>query len=265
MVGKSIHIGFGDSAAACIQEAIVNFGLKGDEVIPSRDDFTQGPISNCLIESGLSERMEYWRHVNRMLEVEMDVPQFYKQSISLLDNLDAQEVTIWPGDSCHDILATGWLIAYLEHKNLKWFIVNLAAVDQDDYPGEQAAVNLAIYTPDQLLSLCRYQRPITREDKQFFASRWQKASEENSHYRIKSGNEIISVDEDYFDEYIMTNIRKEYEPTTQVIRRILIDGEHRLSDTTVEWNIRKMIERNIVEYQGVLTSMKTYSIRINKS
>jgi len=258
---KNIHIGYGDSAKGCLLEAIQDHGLPGDGAIPSRDDFTQGPISECLGSGGLQQRIAYWESVDKVLGFRFDAKNFYNNSLKILDDLEADEITIWVGDSCHDILATGWLLSYLEHKDFSWFVVNLADVEPKDYPQEMPAVNLAMYTPNQIPKLFEYRNPLSLIDREYFATTWQKACFENSHYRIKKGNEIVSVDEDYFDEYILSNLQLEFEPTTTVIGRILRDGRHRISDTTVEWNIKKLINKNLIEYEGDLKSTKAYSIR----
>jgi hypothetical protein len=157
-------------------------------------------------------------------------------------------------------LATGWLISYLKEQKIKWFIVNLAKVEKADQPQGLPDVNLAMYTPKQVAKLYNYRKPFSASDQNYFTSKWNQAALANSHYRILEG-EIISVDEDYFDAYNLSHIHSQFESTAKVIGRILRDGEHRISDTTVERNIKKMIDRNLIEYKGDLSVMKGYSIR----
>ena len=261
---RHIHIGYGDSATGCLNEAILNHGLAGDHAIPSRDDFTQGPISECLFPNGLNQRITYWKLVDRELGFRFEPKEFYNKSIKILDDLESDEITIWVGDSCHDILATGWLFAYLEHKNFKWFIVNLAEVKKNDQLKEKPVVNLAMYAPNEISNLYSYRRLLDSDDVKFYTSTWKKAALENSHYRIKEENKIISVDEDYFDAYILDHISSKYETVQSIIGRILKAGKHRISDTSIEWNIRKMIKRGLIDFQGDLDSMSLYSIRKNK-
>ncbi len=261
---KNIHIGYGDSATGCILEAIKKHGLAGDGAVPSRDDFTQGPISECLAPNGLNQRIAYWESVGRALDSRFEARVFYNGSIKILDDLEADEVTIWIGDSCHDILATGWLISYLEDKNFKWFIVNLTTIAKNDLLQGLPAVNLAMYAPDEITKLYKYRKLLDSDSINYFISIWNKAASENSHYRIKKENKIISVDEDYFDEYILSHIQSQFEPAKKVIGRILGDGEYRISDTTVEWNIKKMIDRNLVKYEGDLSTMISYNIKRNE-
>lgn len=259
---RNTHIGYGDSATGCLLEAIANHGLLGDATIPSRDDFTQGPISECLNLDGLNQRIAYWKSVDEVLGFNFDTNDFYQKSLGILNDLESDEITIWVGDSCHDILATGWLLCYLEHKNFNWFIVDLATMESKDYPQDLPAINLAMYSPGQITELSKYRRPLTSDRKEYYNYIWQKACNENSHYRIKKGKEIVSVDEDYFDDYILSNLQNEFESASNVIGRILRDGRYRISDTTVEWNIKKLIAKEVIESIGDTSSMNTYSIKV---
>ncbi|MEM9549367.1 MAG: DUF3658 domain-containing protein [Bacteroidota bacterium] len=261
MNAKNIHIGYGDSATGCLLEAITNHGLPGAHAFPSRDDFTQGPISQCLEPDGLQQRIVYWQTVGDKLGFPFQPEEFYQQSMTILDELESDEITLWVGDSCHDILATGWLINYLEEKGFDWYIVKLTEVDDKDLPNQLPAVNLAMYTPDKLNDLYAYRRRLTPADKSMYQSIWQKAAQENSYYRIKKGNEIHSVNEDYYDTYIIQFLTNEFQPAAEVVGNILRGGAYQISDTTVEWNIRKLIDKGIISFQGDLNTIKSCSIK----
>ena len=261
---SNIHIGYGDSATGCILKAIESHGLSGDGALPSRDDFTQGPISECLEASGVHQRIAYWQSVENVLKFGMEAQEFYLKSIQLLEGLEAYQVTMWVGDSCHDILATGWLLSFLEKKKIQWFIVNLADIERIDMPDGLPVVNLAMYTPNHLAQLWKYRKPLIDKDKTHYISIFQKASEENSYYRIKENGLIVSVGEDYYDDYILSHLSDEFEPVNKVIGRVLRDGTQRISDTTIEWNIKKMIDRKDITYIGKLESINGYLINRNR-
>lgn len=258
---KNVHIGYGDSATGCLQEAIDQFGLPGDSAIPSRDDFTQGPISEVLKPRGLVQRIEYWRAVDQALGFRFEPEEFYRNSIQILDDVNTEEITLWVGDSCHDILATGWLISYLKEKPFEWYVVDLSEAAKSHPPHKLPAVNLAMYRPGDVTELYRFRRPMAQADFQFYLSTWTKAASENSPYRIKEGDQIVSVDKDYYDEFILSFIPEHFESTRSIIGAILQDGSRGISDTTVEWNIRKLIDNSTLEYEGHLEDMESYNIR----
>ena len=231
--------------------------------IPSRDDFTQGPLKGWLEGNGVEERIAYWKKINEKLSIKEEVRSFYMDSMKTLDEIEAKQVTIWPGLSCHDILMTGWLLDYLKDRIIDWYIVDLSMVGEDFLVKGKPVVNLAMYTPEKLFDLYKYRRQLSIEDKKHFSEIWNKASEENSSYRIKLGNEILSVGENYYDTYILSFITDEYQVTKFIIGQILRDGLHSISDTTVEWNIRKLIDIGLLEFEGELSTMDLYAVRKN--
>ncbi len=171
-------------------------------------------------------------------------------------------MTIWVGDSCHDILASAWLLTYLKHRNLKWTIVDLARLSPDDINDGFPPVNIAMFSPEQITDLYAYKQTIGVEAQQIYQDLWVIMRQENGAYRVKTGNEISSVNDDYHDEFILSNLSKDWTIAAKVIGKIMGESEHKLSDTTVEWRIRQLIKTGAIEYQGELTGMKEYSVRL---
>lgn len=259
-----MHIGYGDSATDCILEAIKEYQLPGDGAIPSRDDFTQGPISDWLQTNGIHQRIAYWESMDKVIGLGMDVKAFSLASLKILDTLESEEITLWIGDSCHDILATGWLLSYFLERDFDWYRIDLAQVDADDLQDGATVVNLAMYHPQKLKKLYAKREPLSTLEKDTLISRWQKACTENAPYRIQKDNQIISVEEDYYDNYILSFLSTELETCSSVVSRILNDGTQRISDSTIQWNIKKMIDQGRIVFEGDWSNMNTYSIKIEK-
>jgi hypothetical protein len=258
---KKIHIGFGDSATRCLIEAIKSHGLLRDKAIPSRDDFTQGPITECDAEMNTSQRQDYWNMIDAEVHFGMDVDLFYQESMVLLDQVEDCEAVIWQGDSCHDILASAWLMTYMKSRNIKWSIIDLSRLSPDDMNNGLPAVNLAMFSPEQIPHLYKYKQTIEEEAQQMYRDLWAAMRQENGAYRIKNGNEILSVSEDYHDEYIFSQIPNEWTRAPKVIGQTISNSSHTITDTTAEWRVRHLIRSGKVEYQGELTGMNQYSLK----
>ncbi len=259
---KKIHIGYGDSATGCLKEAIKLHGLLGDKAIPSRDDFTQGPISECDAEMDTSQRQNYWKMIDSEVNFEMDVDLFYQESMVLLDQVLDCEVVIWQGDSCHDILASAWLMTYMENRKLKWSIIDLSRLSPEELNDGLPAVNLAMFSPDQVIDLYKNKQNIDEAAQQMYRDLWVAMMLENGAYRIKNGNEILSVSEEYHDDYIFSHIPNEWTVASKVIGQAISNSSHTITDTTAEWRIRQLIRSGKVEYQGELTEMDQYSLKM---
>ena len=244
-----------------MKEAIKSHDLLGDNAIPSRDDFTQGPISECDADMDTSQRQDYWKKIDEEINFGMDVDLFYQESMVLLDQVEDCEVVLWQGDSCHDILASAWLMTYLQNRNLKWSIVDLSQLSPEALNENLPAVNLAMFSPEQVADLHKYKQIVGKEAQQMYRDLWTAMRKENGAYRIKNGHEILSVDEDFHDEYIFSQIPNEWTKASKIIGKTLSNSSHSITDTTVEWRIRNLIQSDKVEYQGELTGMDKYSLK----
>ena len=185
---KHVHIGYGDSATACLKEAMELHKLPGDDAIPSRDDFTQGPISEWLTGTGIDQRIEYWRSIASKLNHDTEVESFYRRSIHLLEQIQSAQVTLWVGDSCHDMLATGWLLDFFADSDFDWYWIDFASISQNDYPSGLPPVNLAMYSPDQIGKLWKYRKVLDENSKHYFIDAFRRSAKENGHYRIQLNN-----------------------------------------------------------------------------
>ncbi|MFT4536158.1 MAG: hypothetical protein ACI9P5_003534 [Saprospiraceae bacterium] len=191
----------------------------------------------------------------------LDVDLFYQESMILLDQVLDCEVVIWQGDSCHDILASAWLMTYMENRNLKWSIIDLSRLSPEELNDDLPAVNLALFPPHKVHQLYEYKQTIGKEAQQMYRDLWVSMRQENSAYRIKNSNEILSVSEDFHDEYILSQIPNLWTKASEVINQTISNSSHSITDTTVEWRIRNLIQSDKVNYLGELTGMDKYSLK----
>lgn len=230
-MNQIIHIAYGDSAAGCLRTAI-KMGMPGDKVIVSRDDFTQGPISDSIADGGLSQRSQYWSSIKTLHAQATDVYAHYASSIKGIDSIQENTIVVlWIGDSAHDQIATSWIITYLKNKNIIWEYIDLKAIETQE---ANAVVNLALLTPEQINNEYIGTRPISKEKQEWYIDLWSRFSNENSHYRIQIDDALLSVDEDYHDVYILSFIKKKEQLLGKLMAVIMSNSKHRLTDTTIE-------------------------------
>jgi len=236
-------------------------GLPGDQCIPSRDDFTQGPISECDAEMNTTQRQDYWKKVDVDVDFGMDVDLFYQESIEILDQIEDCEVVLWQGDSCHDILATAWLTTYFSDRDIEWSIIDLGRLSPGESNDDLPAVNLAMFSPSQIPEMYVYKQKLGVESLQLYRNLWKTLRRENGAYRIKRDNEIVSVAEEYHDVMIRSYIPLEWRKASDVIRDVIQASSHTISDTTSEYRIRQLIREGKIEYKGELKGMDNYFLR----
>ena len=148
------------------------------------------------------------------------------------------------GDSCHDYLMTAWLISNLNGNN--WYISLLDKPTKDNLP----PVNLAMFTLEEFPSLVDDLKEINDSELSYFTSLWDKVIYENGSYRIKSESTILNVSETYHDSFILEFINDQYQSSRKIIRDIIKSSGHSLSDLTISYRMKRLIELKVIDCDG---------------
>lgn len=247
-----IHIGYGDSATGCIKEAIASFDLPGNNAFPSRDNFTCGPISKCLAKNGSDQRIEFWDHTMKTINYEMFVERFYNSSLQILDDISDSEITLWQGDSCHDILATAWLLEYFSDREIEWSIIDLIHVSPDDLNEGFPPVNVAMFKPEQLPQLYSYCQKIGKEAIEMYRTLWRQMTFENGSYRIFENNQLFSVRDDHYDSFILSCLNEEWQSHQTITSAIIKKSKHSISDTIIQYRMVELMKNKHILLRGAL-------------
>lgn len=256
-----VHIAYGDAAAECLQESLADHNLVGSRVLVSRDDFTQGPISECDDQMATRQRPNYWQRVHSDVHIDLDVHTLYTDTLTSLSNLESDQAIVWQGHSCHDILATAWLLTYYKKRNINWWFVDLGQLSPADLNSDRQPINLAMFTAGQLPALFKYKQRIAAEGIDAYVQLWEQMRNQNGAYRILDGDEIRSVNEDYHDAYIMSLVPKEWTIASDFIGDTLRHGSGSISDLTIQWRLRYLIKSDHLEVQGDLSDSEEFKIR----
>lgn len=245
-----IHIGYGDSAAGCLRAAI-KLGMPGDKVVVSRDDFTQGPISDSIDDGGLSQRSQYWSALKTLLSNRDDVYGHYASSIKGIDSIERNsKVILWIGDSAHDQMASSWIITYLKDKNIDWQYIDLKEV------------NLAMLTHEQVRTEYEGIIPLSTKLQEEYETLWNRLAIENAQYRIQTNSEILSVNEEYHDEFILSQLTKKDLLLGKLMRVIMSHSEHRLTDTTIESRLVALQAQKKIKIELSLVSVFMSKVKL---
>lgn len=256
MINQCIHIAFGDSAAGCLRAAL-NLGLSGQSVVVSRDDFTQGPISQCLEDRELNQRIEYWSTLETF-HAFPDVESHYNSTLRSIQSIEEKsKLVLWIGNSAHDKIAAAWILSYLRLKDLEWYLVDLETIEK---LLEIELVNLAILSPQQVVDLFSHLSPLSIQQELEYLQLWERVANENMPYRILENDRIISVDENYFDTFILSHLTKKEQYLGKLIGTIMGDSEHRLSDVTIESRLLALQKQKKIKIQSNLAN--TYLSRV---
>ncbi|WP_018665416.1 DUF3658 domain-containing protein [Heyndrickxia acidiproducens] len=99
---------------------------------------------------------------------------------------------------------------------------------------------------------------------------WLSLMDKHENLRIWQNGKILSVPEDYYDEFIINKAKKlhsirrkkEFIIAPRIIGEVLGYLEQYVGDSFIEYRIRKLIEAGVFEAKGSLEAMRLYRVRL---
>lgn len=97
---------------------------------------------------------------------------------------------------------------------------------------------------------------MTQEEILEASNKWDKLVADNKLLRVDSPNGIISVDEDYFDKFLLENIPNGEFRMATLIGSVL--GEYKISDVFIQQRVYKLIDDGVLEITGHYDTKSVY-------
>lgn len=102
-----------------------------------------------------------------------------------------------------------------------------------------------------------------------FEHEWDRISGSVECLRVWKENEVYSVQEDYFDQFIIECAKsvgadREFLKAPRVIGEALGLVEQLVGDTFLEYRLKQLIKQEVFEFEGSLDEMRFYSVKLRK-
>lgn len=271
---KHVHIAFGDSPAGCIKYMLKQSDLTEDYVILFSDAFSIGPIHQLELETGQIGRQQWLsRSLNSYdLYFEEEYLSTFRQSMKELQSIPQDiPITIWKADNAHEHVGLCFVLAHLQDRdNIR--VINTSKAYRERFPegydirgtGELSSEKLAViyekYGKDSSLA---------NEARKTFEQEWELLSETTDLLRIWNENQVQSVQEDYFDSFIIEcaerlETTRSFCKAPRLVGEVLGHIEQVIGDVFLEYRLRTLIQQGVFEMEGTLKAMRYYSVKLKK-
>lgn len=269
-----IHIAFDDSTAGCLKYMLSQEELLEESVVAFSEFFSIGPIQQLHTEKGQHARKQWL--LNNLTSYdcyfeEEYLPRF-KETLEDLHSIPNETpITIWKADNAHEHVGLCFAIAQLkDKKNIR--VMNTSEASREilkqDYDirgtGELSPESLALFQKSFV------EFPYLPEEKRMkFAHEWDRLSQSTEFLRVWKDDEVHSVQEDYFDQFIIECAKnvgadKEFHKAPRVIGEALGLADQLVGDTFLEYRLKELIKQEVFEYEGSLDQMRFYSVKLIK-
>lgn len=265
---KAIHLVTTDSAKGILKYYFeTNFPDDHIQIHSIRDPLTVGPLNDFTSFSDYKAYASFWKNINKVCNSrDEESAEDYFQSSNFINQFTIdfpQEIPliIWHGTEAGEKLMVYRYCSLLKNRELYEINLDDWPMYSEDKNPSYPCNNLALRNPESLNGIFKIQKKITEENKSFYASEWKRLKEDKKLNRILQNGKIISVEEDYYDQSILNNCSPEYKNAARVIGETMSQQESTIGDYYLWYRVHLLINQNLLEWKGDLSTMRHLEIR----
>lgn len=269
-----VHIAFDDSTAGCLKYMLSQEELQEECVVAFSEFFSIGSIYKLHMNEGQLARQKWL--INNLTAYDSYFEEEYLlRFIEALEDLHSipteTPITIWKADNAHEHVGLSFVMAQLkDKKNIR--VINTSEASREILKQEYDIRGTGELSPESLATLHRtfVDLPyLTTESRITLENEWNHLSNRTEFLRVWKENEVHSVQEEYFDQFIIDCAKKvgadkEFLKAPRVIGEALGLVEQLVGDTFLEYRLKELIKREVFEFKGSLDQMRLYSVKLRK-
>lgn len=276
---KTAHIVFGDSPAGSLRMGLKEMGLKGEEkVITFSDIFSVGPVWRLDEKTGLSNRYEWLRkHINIDDEILDNYQDEFNNTVLEINGvLKDVPIIVWVGANAHEQTALRYVLYLLKEKTNDIFVMDTTSKYNNQFATPEIEffpLHTGEISSDKLRLIYEKNRKsnaLTQNERKKFEKEWEQLSTEQEVLRIWKNKGINSVNETYYDDYIINTARKihiernnnEFIKSARLIGEVMGHLNQYIGDQFFEYRVRHLIVNGRFEIEGVPKAMRYYSVKL---
>lgn len=263
---EPIHLVLSVSAAGPLKVGLP----RPKTVIGFPDSLSIGPLWKLHEKKGLSHRNEWiFEHINFEQDHFEYINKFNNAVREIEDIPHEAPIYLWTSNNASEQTAIRFFIYLLREKSNELFLL-----DSTDIQAEEGVVfSTGHMNPTQVRFLFEKNqplKPLSYGERAKFEKEWESLAETSMPLRIWVNNEIIGVQEDYFDTLIIEKIKeihrkqqsKDFILAGAVIGEILETAEEFVDAFYLEYRIRHLIYSGPLELKGIPKSMRHYRVKL---
>lgn len=260
------HVVVGDSIAGSLKVAFTSDPLNAfrGEVRNFREDLSVGRI-NRLMEN-YDDRYEWYLRITKGTEfgsyLEERLETYLEEAYGkTLDFSSDDRIVIWHSGIVSEQVALRYFAERLTGHEMWEVNVSKQRVRQwngvKTYPrsvGECA--------PEELLEAINGMEVMSAERIQQLRLEWAELLTKESTLRILEGNQILSVEETFYDQQLLSLLTERFQPAARVVGALMGTSDQIIGDTFLNYRLLQLIAAGKVEWQGSLRALRYYQVRI---
>lgn len=269
---KTTHVVVGDLPRGLMKMAL-SMSNRVDAAVAFPDDLTFGPLGNVLDDGTVNARRRWWGEILPPAEQHHAAvigEDWMNFRLWLLSLQPSDAIVVWVADNVAERMGGLCVLAHLPPT----VSVSLVNVSQSltclAQPSTRGPIKgTGEIEPEDLIPMMGQAVILDSSRRQRAIALWIRLNGENGRLRQVVDGHLQTVAEDYFDAYIVEQMRaqwnrEEYVNSARLVGECL--GYHPQitysQDYLVFWRIRRLIQAGIFTFTGSMNSMRECRIRL---
>ncbi|MCM3714015.1 DUF1835 domain-containing protein [Alkalihalobacillus oceani] len=272
---KVVHIAFGASSAGSLKNI-----QDEEKVIFFSDQFSIGPIWKLHEETGLLQRYKWlMNHINVEEEYLFTYLASFKKTVSVIEAIDEHvRIFIWAGNNSDEQTALRYVLYLLRKKRNTIMLINttvayktvVAKPEVEYVPSHTGEI-----VPEKLGAIYdrnKTNQPLSQKERARYEFEWGELSNQIENLRVWEDEQLFSVDDGYYDEYIIQTARKLHDEqknkgfikSARLIGEVIGHLDQRIGDEYFEYRLMHLVVKGVFEIEGVPRAMRFYSVKLRQ-
>ncbi|MGG1688400.1 DUF1835 domain-containing protein [Pseudalkalibacillus sp. NRS-1564] len=275
---QAVHIVFGASLSGSLNIVFKKMKLKDTEKIISFSDLLSiGPVWRLHEKNGLRKRYEWLKNYINFDDEDIDNYQenFNDATLKISAIPENTPIIFWVGHNAHEQTALRYVLYLLKGKNNDVSLIDATTKFKDLFDTTDTKYTLlhtGEISPEKLELIYKNNRknsPLSQDERKQFEEEWEALSTKQEVLRIWKNSEICSVDEAYYDDYIINVAKRlhneqehdEFMKSARVIGEVIGHLDQYIGDQYIEYRLRNLILDGAFDIKGIPKAMRYYSVR----
>ncbi|NMS88569.1 DUF1835 domain-containing protein [Clostridioides difficile] len=235
------HICFDEVCYYILKEAMKLKLIPYNKIVVFEDDLSIGDISDV-------NNYELRKNIFKIRADFENNPKLLFKSNLLEDRslVKHRDIIIWCANNSRDLCGVYYIVSKFQDKNIKIVLI-------DEKKIEDGIIKYSFtseMSPKDSTFFLNKASEVNFNEKLEIKNKWNVLVKENTIFRALIGKEIKSVEETYFDKYILKNISYRWKPLIEAIAESMFEDEMRVKDWFILWRIMDLVNLKIVEIKG---------------
>lgn len=259
---------FGDSARGSLKYFLIHKKNTADStIINVADIFSLGPLNAYGNPEGYQNRNTWFNDFFEKINGDEESKNYFEEAVKGIKNeikdiKNEDKILICYGSNSSDITGLMYLASILKDKKENIYIINVSETEVEDGKGRIYRPKAFAEIHPEKFDLFFQEMKIWNEtSRREYEKSWEILTKETHTLRRLEKGKIISIDDDYYDGYILDKCPKDFVMCARIIGEVMGHSEDFLSDSFVYWRIMILIEKGLIDFSGTLDSMTQFSIR----